>query len=126
MLNHKNRPVFLNLLRIHFPVTAVVSILHRVSGLLMVLSLPVLIYLLRLSLQGPAGYDQARALVTGPAAQCVGFVLVWALAHHLLAGLRFLLLDVEIGVTKKTARLSAWLVHGGAAAAAVAYLGAVW
>ncbi|MGB5426966.1 MAG: succinate dehydrogenase, cytochrome b556 subunit, partial [Gammaproteobacteria bacterium] len=59
MPNQRAAPVFLNLFRIHFPVGAVTSIAHRISGVLMFLSLPLLIYLLDISLQGPAGFDRA-------------------------------------------------------------------
>ena len=54
-------PVFLNLFRIRFPVGAVTSIAHRVSGVCLFLSLPFWIYLLDLSLQGAAGFSKSEA-----------------------------------------------------------------
>ena len=60
MHNQRSAPVFLNLFRIRFPVGAVTSIAHRLSGLLLFLSFPVLVYWLDLSLRDSAGYADAR------------------------------------------------------------------
>lgn len=115
----QDRPVFLNLLRIRQPVTAVVSILHRISGILMILALPGFIYLLQISLSGPAGFSQASAILDGQLARMFGVLMAWSLAHHLFAGIRFLVLDFDVGVSKSGARKTAWLVHMGAAVVAV-------
>jgi succinate dehydrogenase / fumarate reductase cytochrome b subunit len=115
----ENRPVYLNLLRIRQPVTAVVSIFHRISGILMVLFLPGLLYLLQLSLASPEGFSQAATILDGRVARLFGVLMTWALAHHLLAGIRFLILDFDIGLTKGIARKTAWLVHTGGIVVAV-------
>jgi succinate dehydrogenase / fumarate reductase cytochrome b subunit len=109
----ENRPVFLNLLRIHQPVTAVLSILHRISGLLMILSLPGLVYLLNLSLSDQAGFAQVAGLLGSPAIKMLAVLFCWAITHHILAGIRFMLLDFEVGIERSMARKSAWLVHAG-------------
>lgn len=121
-----NRPVFLNLLKIRQPVTAVLSIFHRVSGIAMVLSLPGFIYLLSLSLRDQAGFDQVVALLRSFPAKCVAVVLCWVFAHHLLAGLRFLIIDFDIGVERAAARRTAWLVHVLAAIIAVFSAGLIF
>ena len=115
----QERPVFLNLLRIRQPVTAFVSILHRITGVLMVLSLPGLIYLIQTSLSGPQGFAQVAAILDGQIFRVFGVLMSWALAHHLFAGIRFLIIDFDVGLTKSTARKTAWLVHAGAAVVAV-------
>jgi len=109
-----NRPVFLNLLRIRQPVMAVVSIFHRISGVLMILSLPGLVYLLNLSLADQAGFTQVAGLLTSPALKILAVLFCWALAHHILAGIRFILLDFDLGIERDAARKTAWLVHAGA------------
>lgn len=119
-----NRPVFLNLLRIHQPVTAVLSIFHRISGVLMILLLPGLVYLLNLSLIDQAGFDQVRGLLTGLPARLMAILFCWLFAHHVLAGIRFMLLDFDVGVERVVARKTAWLVH--ACAAILAVLFAAW
>ena len=115
----QNRPVFLNLLRIRQPVMAVVSILHRFTGILMVLVLPALIYLLQLSLSSPEGFSRAISILDGQIARLFAVLMIWALAHHLFAGIRFLILDFDIGVTNSAARKTAWLVHMGAIVVAI-------
>lgn len=111
--NAKAAPRFLNLLRIHMPVTAVLSIGHRISGALLTAAIPGSIYLLDLSLQSPAGYDQVAQLMASPAARLGTSVTVWALAHHALAGVRYLLLDLQIGIARPAAARSARLVSLG-------------
>ncbi|WP_455205445.1 succinate dehydrogenase, cytochrome b556 subunit [Kaarinaea lacus] len=116
MNNSNKRPVYLNLLEIHFPVTAVVSIAHRISGVLLCLLLPVLLYLFALSIKNEQGFLQVTLLLDHPVMKLLAIAVAWALAHHLFAGVRFLLLDIDVGITKSTARNSAWMVHIAAAA----------
>ena len=111
MTTQRSAPVYLNLLRIRFPVGAVTSIAHRISGVLLFLSLPFLIYLLDLSLRGPGGFDKALATVQNGWFEAGFTLLVWSLLQHLLSGLRFLLIDIGQGVSLQQARRSAWLVN---------------
>ncbi|KRT57631.1 succinate dehydrogenase, cytochrome b556 subunit, partial [endosymbiont of Ridgeia piscesae] len=110
MVDNNKRPVFLNLLQIHMPITAVVSILHRLTGVLMFLSIPLLVKLLSLSVSGEEDFAQALELFRHPFSQLLLYLLLWVLLHHLLAGIRFLLIDMEIGVARQQARASARLV----------------
>ena len=118
-----NRPVFLNLFKIHFPVAAVVSILHRFSGVLLSVLTPLFIYLFGLSIQGEESFLSVVSLLTSMPGKLVAALLVWIFAHHFLAGVRFLLLDIDIGLSKSSAAQSAWLVHIGAVAVAALALG---
>jgi succinate dehydrogenase / fumarate reductase cytochrome b subunit len=113
-MNHHARPKFITLWQIKFPVAAVVSIGHRASGVFMVLLIPLLIIALDMSTT-PEGYAQLANLFTLLWVQILLLLAAWAFAHHFLAGIRFLLIDFDIGVYKPTARFTAWLVHGGAA-----------
>ncbi len=117
------RPVFLNLLRIHMPVTALASIAHRLAGLLLALLIPVALYLLDLSLRGQAGFDQASHWLRLNPVRLLLLIPIWALLHHLLAGLRYLLIDIGIGIELATARHSARLVTLGALLLAVLVYG---
>ena len=56
------RPVFFSLMQIQMPVGAITSILHRVTGVLLALGLPLSLYLLELSLKGPQGYERVAGL----------------------------------------------------------------
>ncbi|MCC6209388.1 MAG: succinate dehydrogenase, cytochrome b556 subunit [Gammaproteobacteria bacterium] len=115
------RPVFLSLTRIHFPVMAVLSLGHRLSGVLLVLSVPLLAYLFDRSLVSAEGYAGVIALPQDKVARIFLLLLAWAFAHHLLAGIRYLLIDLDVGVTLRGARASAWAVLAGGV---VAMLGA--
>jgi succinate dehydrogenase / fumarate reductase cytochrome b subunit len=99
-----------DLIRYRLPVPGVLSILHRVSGALMVLLLPWTLWLLDLSLRSALGYQQLRQVVDGWLVKAVLAVLAWALLHHVVAGIRYLLLDLDLGVDRPSARRSAWIV----------------
>ena len=116
--------VFLNLAQIRFPIGAIASIAHRVSGVLMFIALPVLAALLDASLRSGAGFASVRGLLSSPLALVVSGVLAWALVHHVLAGIRHLLMDVGIGGELERARATARLVL--LAAPALALLLLVW
>ena len=108
---NKKRPVFLDLLKIDMPATAILSIGHRISGVLLFLSIPFFLYLFDLSLASEAGFDQAMSILNQGFIKVLCVMLLWGLIHHLLAGIRFLLLDIHIGMNKQAASKSAWFVH---------------
>jgi succinate dehydrogenase / fumarate reductase cytochrome b subunit len=125
MQNQRSAPVFLNLFRIRFPVGAVTSIAHRLSGLLLFLAFPLLVYWFGLSLRGPEGFTAARAWLDCGWLRLASVVLVWSLLHHLFAGLRVLLIDIGIGVERWPARRSAWTVNVLALLLVAAYIGLI-
>ena len=106
----KKRPKNLDLLSFRFPISAIMSIGHRAAGIVLFLSLPYFLYLLQMSLQSEAGFLQAKAELHEPWIKLIGLILLWALAHHFFAGIRFFLLDLDIGITKESAQKSAILV----------------
>lgn len=118
-----HRPVFLELWRIRLPIPAVVSILHRVSGVLMVLSIPVLAWLFAQALASPAGFAASAAFLGHPLVQLVLVVMAWALLHHLIAGVRYLVIDLGLGVDRPTARGTAWTALTAALALTVVVAG---
>ena len=122
-LTRNGRPIYLNLLQIRLPVPGFMSILHRVSGAFLVFAVPAAIYVLDLSLRGPEGYAQAHVLLGGWFARLILLGLLWALLHHLFAGIRYLLLDVDVGIDKPRYRQSAWAVLIAAPVLAVLLLG---
>ncbi|MGE5649763.1 succinate dehydrogenase, cytochrome b556 subunit [Noviherbaspirillum sp. UKPF54] len=121
-----SRPTFFNLTQIQLPVGACTSIAHRISGMLLAVGTPFGIYLLDLSLRGPQGYARAGALLDRTAIKILLLLFIWALAHHLLAGLRHLLTDIDIGSELRPARASAWAVNCGAAVIALLGIGALF
>ncbi len=104
----KPRPVYLNLLAIRMPLPAVVSILHRASGaLLFLLGIPLLLCVVQRALASPEAWAQTRAALDAPFAKLVALALAWSFIHHLLAGIRHLLMDAHVGVELAAARRSA-------------------
>lgn len=104
---NKKRPKHLDLLRIKLPVPGIVSILHRVSGALLFLLIPVLLYLLQRSLASPEGYAAVAAFFGHWPVKLALIGVIWAFLHHLIAGLRYLALDLHYGVELQPARASA-------------------
>jgi succinate dehydrogenase / fumarate reductase cytochrome b subunit len=103
------RPVFLDLWRIKLPIAGVVSILHRISGVLMVLTIPVAAILFHAALSGPDGFVLAAGILDFWLVKLVLLVLAWSLLHHLFAGIRYLLLDLGLGLDRSAARRSAMI-----------------
>ena len=123
MTNQTPAPVYLNLFRIRFPVGAVTSIAHRITGVCLFLSLPFWIYLLELSLAGPEGFAQTLDILQTPWLRIGLLLAAWSFFHHLLSGVRFLLLDTGVGCRLQQARRSAWLVNIAGLAMALACAG---
>ena len=119
----KNRPKYLDLFRIKLPITGIVSIAHRISGVLLVISIPFWLYMLELSLSSPEGFATAAKRLDGFFIMCVVIITLWALVHHLFAGIRFLLADIDIGIEKQSALQLAKLVFIAEAVVMVVVLG---
>lgn len=106
----RQRPKYLDLFRIRLPVPGVVSILHRISGAAMFVFAWALLWLLDLSLESAESFAHAGSVVSHWLMKLFLIGMLWAFLHHFFAGLRFLLLDVHIGVDLEPARLLSWLV----------------
>jgi succinate dehydrogenase cytochrome b subunit len=113
MTQKNRRPVFLDLTRIHLPVTAVLSITHRLSGIVLFLLIPLLIYLLDLSLSSQQSYNRVVAVFDHWGARFAFCILLWGFFHHLLAGIRYLLIDIDIAVRRESSQITAWCVIVG-------------
>ena len=103
------RPVYLNLFKIRLPIGGVVSIVHRVTGVLLVLLLPPAIYLLQQSLQSPATFERTVRILGSLPGRAILVIVTWMFVQHLYSGVRHLLLDIDVGMDRRTARGSAWL-----------------
>lgn len=106
----KKRPKNLDLTTINLPLPGKVSILHRASGVGLFLMLPVLLWLFQLSVDSSGTYATFKSIVGHPLSKIVLAGLIWAYLHHFCAGIRFLLLDVHVGIDLPTARKSAGAV----------------
>ena len=112
----KIRPKYLSLTAILFeirlPVPGWVSILHRVSGALLILPFTAwLLFMLDTSLQSEQGFQYAKDHYLRLPLVKLGLVLfIWSYCHHFFAGIRYLLLDLDIGIDLKPTRVTSWIV----------------
>jgi succinate dehydrogenase / fumarate reductase cytochrome b subunit len=91
------RPKNLNLFSIRFPVPAIVSILHRMSGAFLFILMPIILFTFCYSLNSEDQYDQLMTMMSGWKVNLIKILVVWGLIHHFMAGLRHILLDMQIG-----------------------------
>lgn len=106
----KPRPKHLKLMQIRLPVPGIISIMHRVSGAVLFLLIPLLLWLFQASLESAASFAGFRNVVAHPLMKLVLLGLLWGYLHHLLAGLRHLFLDLDLGTELATARLTSMIV----------------
>lgn len=118
------RPKHLNLLQIHLPLPGVLSILHRVSGVLLILALPFALAILQFSIASAEDYANVVEFCANPLVKIMVWGVAWALFHHLCAGIRFLLLDCHIGISLEAARTSTLIAF--AASILLTVLFGVW
>jgi succinate dehydrogenase / fumarate reductase cytochrome b subunit len=126
MRPRSTRPVFLNLLQIQMPVGALTSIGHRISGVVLALSVPAAVYMFGLSLRDDAGFARVMAWFAQGPVKALAVIVVWALTHHLLDGVRHVLADFDIGSPLRVARRSAWVVNLAGLAVAIVTAGVIW
>jgi succinate dehydrogenase / fumarate reductase cytochrome b subunit len=105
------KPVNLNFFTIAFPITAIASILHRISGLILFMLIPYVLGLLQNTLIVPVKFShtphvQEMSLYT----KVVIWFAISALVYHMLAGLRHIIMDAGFGEEKRTARITAFVV----------------
>ena len=106
------RPQFRNinlnqLIGYRLPLAGFVSILHRISGLLMFLLLPFILFLLDTSLVSETSFEYFKGITSNWFVKLVILALSWAYLHHFCAGIRHLIMDNHIGLDKDSARKSA-------------------
>lgn len=107
----KNRPRYLNLKEIKQPIPAIISILHRVSGVLLFFpGIPILLYSLEMFLGSLQGYTEIRFIFELPQIKFSLIALFWFFTHHLCAGIRHLALDLNYGLRLEYARNSSKMV----------------
>ena len=96
-----------SILSYYLPLPGIVSILHRISGVVVFLLLPILIWLLQSSLASPESFDSIQSCIQHPLTKLVLWGLLSALIFHLFAGIRHLLMDAGVGETINSAQLAA-------------------
>lgn len=106
----KKRPVNLNMMKMKFPIMAITSILHRISGVVIFLSIPFVLYIMQQAHGGVDSYEQLELLLSGAFVKLVCWLLISVFFYHVIAGIRHLILDMGIGEQLRPARYSAWFI----------------
>jgi len=107
---NKKRPVNLDISTIKLPITAYVSILHRVSGVFLFAGVAVLLWILDTSLTSQDGFNSIGDLAATPLFQGIIWVVLAALAYHTVAGIRHLIMDLGVGESLQGGKTGAALV----------------
>ncbi|EDM65046.1 MAG: succinate dehydrogenase cytochrome b556 subunit [Moritella sp.] len=103
----KQRPVNLDLQTIDMPITAIASILHRISGVIMLFAVGILLWLLAESLSSEQGFQNAQEIVSGFFGTFILWGILTALAYHIAGGIRHLLMDMGYFEELESGALSA-------------------
>lgn len=106
-MKRDKRPLFLNFFQLRFPITAIISILHRLSGLFVFLMVPFLLWVWQQSLLSEAHFEKWQQCLAHPFIKGGVTLFLLALAYHLLAGIRHLIMDCGWGENKGTAKITA-------------------
>ena len=120
------RPVNLDLTTVKFPLPAITSILHRISGVALFFGIGVVLYLLQLSLESEAGFERVTELFRATPVKLVVWLLLTGLLYHLIAGIKHLLMDWGIGESREGALRGAQVTLVLAVAAAVLSWEMIW
>ena len=105
------RPKYVDLNLLNLPIPGLVSIFHRVTGVVMFLFLiPALLFVLQCTVASEAGFNRWKSFFSEPLVKIIFLGFVWAYMHHFFAGIRYLMLDVHIGIDLAPARRSAKIV----------------
>ena len=100
----------LQIIRYRLPAAGVVSILHRVSGAMMFLLLPFILYLFDLSITSEISFDYLKGFTSHWFVKLLILAVSWGYMHHFSGGIRHLIMDAHIGLSKEEARKSAHMV----------------
>jgi len=93
------------------PPSAIVSILHRISGAVLFLMLPFLLYLFQQSLLSESTFGYFAGIVSHPLVKIILLGLSWAYLHHFTAGIRHLFMDNHLALDKDAAQRTArWVL----------------
>lgn len=96
---NKKRPVNLDIRTIQLPLTALTSILHRISGILLFIFLALMLYTLAKSLDSEQGFNEIKGMLSSPFGKISTWVVYSSFVYHLVAGIRHLIMDIGIGHT---------------------------
>ena len=124
VIEKDNRPVNLNLLTISLPIIGLSSILHRISGVAVFFSFPLIVWVFSISLKSENSFLMLSNLLQNSIAfKVITFLILVGFSYHLLAGIRKLISDAfGVGETLESGRILSWLVFGATFVLAILFL----
>ena len=118
------RPVNLDLTTIRFPITAIVSILHRISGVGLFVLAPVIVWFWTLALSDSTSFATVSAWMQSGGVKFIVWLFLSALAYHLIAGIKHLIMDLGYGEEVASAQRAAYISL--ASFVGLAIIGGIW
>ncbi|AIT09469.1 succinate dehydrogenase [Candidatus Francisella endociliophora] len=94
----------------NFPITAISSILHRISGVILIIAIPLAVIGMNYSLAGPAGYKQVVAFLTQGWFSFFFWLFLSSITYHVYAGVRHMIMDMGFGESMKVAKATSLIV----------------
>jgi len=124
-MNTRNRPINLDLTKFHFPVTAIASITHRITGIVLFAGTSFLLYALAMAVESEKGFNHVRdVLLASYSGRFVVWALLAVLAYHTVAGIKHVILESGYGESLVGGRRAAWLTFG--CSAVLVILAGIW
>jgi succinate dehydrogenase / fumarate reductase cytochrome b subunit len=122
----QKRPIYLDLLKITMPITAIVSILHRISGVVLFLLAPWMFYMLHRSLVDAPSFADVHTCFQS----CTYKIIIWAFSaafiYHMCAGVRHMIMDLGYGESFQTGRITAIIMLGISAVLIIGFGVWIW
>ena len=109
-----------DLMQYRFPVMAIASIFHRVTGVLLLIYLPFVLYYLHMSLLGSSGFFLAKMTLARPCEKIFLWLFLSSVIYHLLSGLKHIVMDFVYWESLRAAKISSWIII------LLGFLGAIW
>ena len=101
-MKQDTRPINVGLadmLSLKWPVTAIASIAHRIAGGILFVGVALMLFALEMSLSSEAGFESLKEMISRPLGKLITWTLLSALAYHLVAGVKHLIMDLGFGET---------------------------
>ncbi len=107
----KPRPKYYDLNLMNLPLAGLVSIFHRITGIILFLFfIPAALYITQSSLSSEFNFQHWKSIFAHPIVKLIIIGFIWAYVHHFCAGIRYLVMDMHIAMEKNKARISAQVV----------------
>lgn len=126
MVSKDKRPVNLDIGSMQLPITAYVSITHRLSGVFLFLVSGLMVWALDMSLRSEEGFNSVSATLAMPVSKAILWLIASALSYHALSGVKHIIMDFGIGETMQGGVTGARIVIVLAIALAVFWGVVIW